>query len=84
MLALALAANEKLDRIVVVNTSADAQKTFEDLFHSEFRRRKLIHVHRAIADYSTTGGNDGLGFELGQFQEGLDQSMIESSGFRFQ
>jgi hypothetical protein len=35
MLALALAANEKLDRVVIANTSADAQKTFQDLFQSE-------------------------------------------------
>src|SRR5258708_30419435 len=39
MLALALAANGKLDRVVVVNTSAEAQKTFQHLFHSEFRNR---------------------------------------------
>jgi len=84
MLALALAANEKLDRVVVVNTSEEAQKTFQDLFHSEFGRRKLKRVDLAIGEYAVRAGNDGLGFELGQFQEGLDQSMIESSGFRFQ
>jgi NAD-dependent SIR2 family protein deacetylase len=84
MLALALATNEMLDKVVVVNTSPDAQKTFEDLFHSQFGIRKLKPVDLPIADYSVRGGNDSLGFELGQFQAGLDQSMIEDSGFRFQ
>jgi threonine dehydrogenase-like Zn-dependent dehydrogenase len=46
MLALALAANEKLDRIIVVNTSPDAQKTFQDLFHSQFGVRKVRLVRR--------------------------------------
>jgi len=84
MLALALATNEMLDKVVVVNTSRDAQKTFQDLFHSQFEVRKLKPVELPIAEYAVRGGNDGFGFELGQFQAGLDQSMIEDSGFRLQ
>jgi hypothetical protein len=84
MLALALAANEMLDKVVIVNTSPDAQKTFQDLFHSQFGVRKLKPVELRIAEYAASGGNDSLGFELGQFQAGLDQSLIEDCGFRFQ
>ena len=84
MLALALASNEMLDKVIVVNTSADAQKTFEELFRSEFGLRKLKRVDLPIAEYAVRGGNDSLGFELGQFQEGLDKSAVEGSGFRCQ
>jgi hypothetical protein len=84
MLALALAANEMLDKVIVVNTSADAQNTFKELFRSEFGLRKLKSVERPIGEYAVRSENDSLGFELGQFQEGLDKSAIEGSGFRCQ
>lgn len=82
MLALALATNEGLDKVVVVNDSSDAQKTFESLFHSQFGARKLRPVDLKIEAYTTQ--TDGLGWELGQRQVGFNQSMIEDSGFRLQ
>jgi hypothetical protein len=82
MLALALAANEGVDKVVVVNPSSDAQQTFEKLFHSQFETRKLKAIHSKIEAYVTQG--DGLGQELGQYEVGFDQSLIEDSGFRIQ
>lgn len=82
MLALALAANEGLDKVVVVNPSSDAQQTFEKLFHSQFEARKLKPIHLKIEAYVTEG--DGLGFELGQYQTGFDEAMIRDSGITVQ
>ena len=82
MLALALASNEGLDKVVVVNRSPDAQKIFESLFHSQFGMRKLQPIISKIEAYTTE--SDGLGWELGQRQVGFDQRLIEDSGFRLQ
>jgi len=79
MLALALAANEGLDKVIVVNPSSDAQKTFENLFHSQFGARKLKPIHNTVEAYVTQG--DGLGWELGQYQEGFDAGMVRASAF---
>jgi len=81
MLALALATNEGLDKVVVVNNSPDAQKTFESLFHSQFGMRKLRKEETKIGEYTT---NRELAIELGQHQVGFDQPLIEDSGFRVQ
>jgi NAD-dependent SIR2 family protein deacetylase len=40
MLALALATNEQLDKVLVVNPSRSTQDTFAQLFHSQFSTRK--------------------------------------------
>ena len=80
MLALALAENEDLDRVLVVNRSAETQNRFEKLFHSQFGTRKLRPVQMTIETYTTA--NDGLGLELGQRQVGFEQKLIEDSGFR--
>jgi NAD-dependent SIR2 family protein deacetylase len=82
MLALALAANEGVDKIVVVNPSSDAQRTFEKLFHSQFGARKLNPIHSKIEAYVTEA--EGLGFELGQYQTGFDEVLIRDSGFTVQ
>jgi hypothetical protein len=82
MLALALAENEGLDKVLVVNDSAEAQKRFENLFHSQFGMRKLKPVPIKIEAYTTS--SNGLGWELGQRQVGFDQALIEDSGFRLQ
>lgn len=82
MLALALAANEGIDKVVVVNPSSDARETFEKLFHSQFGARKLKQVPSKIEAYVREG--DGLGRELGQYEVGFEQSLIEDSGFRTQ
>lgn len=84
MLALALAANETLDRVIIVNTSAEAQEVFQDLFHSQFATRKLKRVDLQIGEYALSSANDSLGFELGQIEEGLDQTLIEATGIRVQ
>src|SRR5260370_14439792 len=57
MLALALAENEALDRVVVVNTSADAQKTFHDLFHLQFGATKLKATDLSIGEDASRRGN---------------------------
>jgi hypothetical protein len=82
MLALALAENEGLDKVLIVNISADAQKVFESLFHSQFGMRKLKPIQMKIEAYTTL--NDGLGWELGQHQVGFEQRLIEDSGYRVQ
>jgi NAD-dependent SIR2 family protein deacetylase len=61
MLALALAENEGLDKVVVVNTSADRQKIFENLFHSQFGLRKLKAVQLKIETYTTLERRLGIG-----------------------
>ena len=62
LLALALAENEGLDKVLVVNDSREAQKRFENLFHSQFRMRKLKPLLARIETYATR--SDGLGSEL--------------------
>jgi NAD-dependent SIR2 family protein deacetylase len=75
MLALALATNEKLDKVIVVNPSKQAQETFAKLFHSQFSTRKLVPIESTIDMYKLDLGN-----ELGQYQHGLDEQMIRDSG----
>lgn len=75
MLALALATNEQLDRVIVVNPSKEAQDTFARLFHSQFSARKLIQVPSTIEGYINPMGN-----ELGQYQNGFEAGLIQASG----
>jgi NAD-dependent SIR2 family protein deacetylase len=82
MLALALATNEGIDKVIVVNPSSDAQQTFEKLFHSQFGARKLKPMQSKIEAYVTEG--DGLGFELGQYQTGFNEATVRDSGFTVQ
>ncbi len=79
MLALALATNEQLDKVFVVNPSKLAQDTFAKLFHSQFSARKLAPVESTIDAYK-----HGLGNELGQYQHGFDEQMVRDSGVTIQ
>ncbi len=74
MLALALATNEQLDKVVVVNPSKSAQDTFARLFHSQFAARKLIAIESTMDAYI-----HGLGNELGQYGHGFDEAMVRAS-----
>jgi NAD-dependent SIR2 family protein deacetylase len=75
MLALALATNENLDKVIVVNPSREAQETFATLFQSQFSARKLIPVHSTIENYIHDLGN-----ELEQYRYGFEAGLIEASG----
>jgi threonine dehydrogenase-like Zn-dependent dehydrogenase len=79
MMALALATNEQLDKVIVVNPSKEAQDTFARLFHSQFSTRKLIPMQSTIEDYVHPLGN-----ELGQYQHGFESGLIETSGMDIQ
>ena len=79
MLAPALATNENLDRVIVVNPSREAQDTFTRLFHSQFSARKLIPVQSTIEDYVHALGN-----ELEQYQHGFEAGLIQASGITCQ
>jgi NAD-dependent SIR2 family protein deacetylase len=81
MLALALAANEGVDKVIVVNPNEDAQKAFEKLFHSQFEMRKLKPISEKTEAFVTVS-NQRLGSELGQYQEGFDEAMVQASGVR--
>ena len=73
LLALALATNERLDKIIVVNPSKEAQDTFANLFSSHFGS-KLTPVQKEIEEYIHPLGN-----ELGQYEHGFDEDLIRSS-----
>jgi len=78
MLALSLATNELLDKVVVVNPSREAQNIFQKLFQSQFGIRKLKAIESEIQTYVT---NNDLASELGQYEHGFDLEMAQSSGF---
>lgn len=77
MLALALATNEKLDKVIVVNPSDNAQETFAKLFLPQFADRRLVSKKLVAAEYVYELGN-----ELGQFGHGFEAGMVSSSGFK--
>lgn len=77
MLALALATNESVEKVIVVNRSDEARGTFEKLFHQQFRERRLIWKQATVEGYGHELGN-----ELGQYAHGLDPDMISASGIQ--
>jgi NAD-dependent SIR2 family protein deacetylase len=78
MLGLALAVNEDIEKIVIVNPDARIGEKFAGLFHEHFRDRKLV-----LAEYNTSYVTDRLlGDGLGQYKEGLSRDLILASGFK--
>jgi hypothetical protein len=77
MLALALASNEVLDKVIVVNPSSEAQVTFEKLFQLQFRSRKLTPAKTTVHDYIASYA---LAKELGQIEHGFDSQLAKESG----
>jgi hypothetical protein len=79
LLSLALATNEQLDKVIVVNPSREAQDTFAKLLQSQFSARKLVPAPLTIDAYKHDLGN-----ELGQYKHGFDEGMVQSSGITVQ
>ncbi len=81
MLGLALATNEEIDQVIVVNPDPDVEQKFAALFQQSFRERRLRFMRLPTASF-ITGGGTSLGQILGQYAAGLDRQLIEGSGFR--
>jgi NAD-dependent SIR2 family protein deacetylase len=81
MLGLALATNENIDEVIVVNPNPEAHQRFLKLFQESFRDRRLRSIQLPAATFITSGG-PSLGEILGQYAAGLDRQLIETTGFR--
>jgi NAD-dependent SIR2 family protein deacetylase len=78
MLALALASNESLNKVIIVNPSAEAQESFTKLFQPQFSFRKLTEVKSTAEEYVK---GYALATELRQLEHGFDRALAEESGF---
>ncbi len=78
MLGLALATNEEIDQVIVVNPTPEAQQRFKQLFQQSFSQRKLRFVQLRAQSFVT----QSLGEILGQYAAGLDPQLIEATDFR--
>lgn len=77
MLASALRKNRALDKMVIVNTDPQVNDKYAQLFQRPFRDRRFTSVQTSCENFVPT-----LGEELGQFEIGLDRTLIGASGFR--
>lgn len=83
LLGLALATNEEIDQIIVVNPDEEALLKFQQLFQQHFGERRFVPVKSSAAMYITNMDQQGgLARTLGQFQEGFSREKIEASGFQ--
>ena len=78
MLGLALATNEDIDQVLIVNRDPKIKQKFEELFQQHFRERRLVPVDLHTLAYVTSSQ---LSEALGQYQQGLNREMIEATGF---
>lgn len=78
LLGLALATNERLHELFVVDPDEHTFEKYVRLFQEHFRERRLKHVPMS----SVTFVANSLVGSLGQEQEGLDPKLMETSGFR--
>ncbi len=78
MLGLALATNEDIDQVFIVNSNPEIKQKFGRLFNQHFRERRLVPVDLPTLAFVT---NQDFGLALGQYREGLNREMIAASGF---
>jgi hypothetical protein len=78
MLALALATNEDIDRIVVVNPAPEILQKFVGLLQPHFSQRRLVRDQRGTVGFIA----EHMIEALGRSGEGLSREMIVSTGFQ--
>ena len=76
MLGLALATNEGIEQVIVVNPDVHVLDKYARLFQEHFRSRKFVREQTYSIDFITRS----LARALGQEQEGVSREMIEASG----
>ena len=78
MLGLALAKNEGINEVIVVNTNRHVLDKYGRLFQQHFRERRLVPENKSSFNFITA---PGFANALGRETEGLDREKIVTSGF---